>query len=171
MNPHTCTRTHTTQALLCLLMIAASVTASVLLILRNVDQSDAYHCPGMITVIASLKVAGRDATGTDFGELLQNRFKRSVYFLFLEMPGFDRSHTQINVFDERVLLDEVQKLHADIDGMTLRIVFRIRVVSLDEGERLADLLPSWVSSRRLVETLFANKLVFSRFEQSIFMLI
>ena len=80
-------------------------------------------------------------------------------------------HTQSNVFDERVLLDEVQGLERDKDGMTLRIVFRIQVVSPEEGERLAGLLPSWVDSRQLVESLFADKLVFSRFDQSIFLMI
>jgi len=76
-------------------------------------------------------------------------------------------HTQSNVFDERVLLDEVQGLERDKDGMTLRIVFRIQVVSPEEGERLAGLLPSWVDSRQLVESLFADKLVFSRFDHHI----
>ena len=77
-------------------------------------------------------------------------------------------HTRMQRKEARdlVFLDEIQGISNDKDSMSLRIVFRVRVFEYREGVRLTGILPTWVSSRRLLDKFFENELVFSRSVQS-----
>ena len=77
------------------------------------------------------------------------------------------ARTQRNEARDLVFLDEIQGISNDIHSMSLRIVFRVRVSEDREGVRLTGILPTWVTSRRLLDKFFENELVFSRSVQSI----
>ena len=100
--------------------------------------------------------------------------QRAPACVYTHLLTCTRAHTRThslsrmhrNKAQDLVFLDDVNGLVDDKEGMSLRIVFRVRVFEYREGVRLTGILPTWVSSRRLLDKFFENELVFSRSVQS-----
>jgi len=96
LNPFARAHTHTLQALLCIVIIAGSVTSTVFLVQSKVDSSDVQHCPPMTMVaymFAYLVTVNLSVLG---------RFK-TFYYLYLDdsypripisSPTFYEGYTQ-----------------------------------------------------------------------------